>query len=105
MKDLIITLLNDNFYYSTIDNCIYCIDCDEKSIGYSELHRFIQKAFNLEDDDSSYALTFNWLLNVGAPLLRKNWNKRFIAHNISISSFYEPSLTEDIDFKYVTANE
>jgi hypothetical protein len=83
---------------------VYSVDNGSNEIGYSDLERFIRKTFDL-DEDFCYALTFNWLLENDAPLIRKNWNRQFIAHNTSVLAHYEQTLTEDIDFEYIIVNE
>lgn len=104
MNESIISLLDEYFYYSKVDSCIYCIDNDYKQIGYNELHLFIMKMFNI-NEDRSYGLVFNWLLDNDVPLIRQNWNRRFIRHNISIDDGYNQTITEDIDFKYVVVDD
>ena len=104
MKDLIILLLDKCFYYSVDDCCIFSRDNSQQPIGYNTLESFIRITFNL-DKDYSYALVFNWLLDNGVKLVRENWNKSYISHNISYGGHYEQNSTEDIDFKYVMIDE
>tara|TARA_R110000782_G_scaffold220280_1_gene307525 strand:- start:30 stop:344 length:315 start_codon:yes stop_codon:yes gene_type:complete len=104
MKKTIINFLNKCFYCSIEGGCVYSVDNGSNEIGYSDLEIFIRKTFDL-DEDFSYALTFNWLLENDAPLIRKNWNHQFIAHNTSVLAHYEQTLTEDIDFEYIIVNE
>ena len=103
MKNMIIKFLNKNFYCSIEGGCVYSIDNDSIEIGYSNLEDFIRRTFDLEED-YSYAITFNWLLDNNAPLIKKNWYRQFV-DNISIGGDYEQTLTEDIDFEYIIVND
>ncbi len=97
MKEIILEYLNDEFYYSDIDNCVYSILYNR--IGYHQIEINIIKIFNI-DEDIAHAIVFNWLLTNGVKLVRKNWNKSYITYNKNVIVNFEPTITEDIDFLY-----
>ncbi len=100
MKEIILEYLNDEFYYSTVHNCVFSVSNDHQKIGYGQIERLIGKIFGI-DEDLAHAIVFNWLLVCGVKLVKKNWNKTYMVHNKDVMVMYEnKTVTEDIDFIY-----
>ncbi len=98
MKEIILEYLNDEFYYSDIDNCIISKSNNNK-IGYQQIETIVIRIFNI-DEDIAHAIVFNWLLFNGVKLVRKNWNKSYIVHNKNVMVHFETTITDDVDFIY-----
>lgn len=99
MNEIILEYLNDEFYYSAVDNGVFSISNYNNKIGYQQIETIITKIFNI-DEDIAHAMVFNWLLFNGVKLVRKNWNKSYMTHNKNITVHFETTITEDIDFVY-----
>ena len=99
MNEIILEYLNDEFYYSAVDNGVFSISNDNNKIGYQQIETIITKIFNI-DEDIAHAMVFNWLLFNGVKLVRKNWNKSYMVHNHNFMVHFETTITEDIDFVY-----
>lgn len=103
MKDLpqlIVEFLNMEFYYSRDNSYLLSKNDELKPIGFQQLEHLIKKMFNI-DEDIAHAITFNWLLSIGVPLVKKRWNTTYLTHNLSLFNEYNTSQTEDIDFDYL----
>lgn len=99
MKEIILEYLNDEFYYSDVDNCVLSISNDNNKIGYQQIETIVIKIFNI-DEDVAHAIVFNWLLFNGVKLVRKNWNKSYMVHNKNVMVHFETTITKDVDFIY-----
>lgn len=99
MMEIILEYLNDEFYYSDIDNCVLSISNHNNKIGYQQIETIIIKIFHI-DEDIAHAIVFNWLLFNGVNLVKKNWNKSYMVHNKSVIVDFETTITEDVDFIY-----
>lgn len=99
LMGIIVDFLNSEFYYSTQDKCVYSISNYRERVGYQQIENLIGKVFHL-NEDLAHAITFNWLLTQDVPLVKKNWNRTYIVHNITINRPYNQSVTSDIDFVY-----
>lgn len=97
--ELVVVFLNSEFYYSESDNCVYSISNNDQKVGYQQIENIVKKVFNISED-WAHAITFNWLLGKDVPLVRKNWNKTYIVHNLSVYEYHNQTITEDIDFVY-----
>lgn len=96
---IIVDFLNAEFYYSAVDNCVFCNSNENQRIGYQQIENIVKKTFRI-DEDWAHAITFNWLLAQDVPLVRKNWNKTYIVHNLAVFAHHNQTITEDIDFVY-----
>jgi len=99
MKEIILEYLNDEFYYSDVDNCVLSISNNNNKIGYHQIEAIVIKIFNI-DEDVAHAIVFNWLLFNGVKLVRKNWNKSYMVHNKNVMVHFETTITKDVDFIY-----
>lgn len=106
MEKLILEYLNEEFYYSSVDNAIYSIINDHQKIGYVQLENIVVKIFNINEDVAHF-MVHGWLLSVGVELIKRNWNRRYLTHNQTMAQiqynsevFSEPTVTEDVDFEY-----
>jgi len=99
MNEIISEYLNDEFYYSAVDDCVFSVSNDNRKIGYNQIEVIISKIFDL-DDDLAHVIVFNWLLFNGVKLVKKNWNKTYMVHNKNLMLHHETTISEDIDFEY-----
>lgn len=76
---MIIEYLNDEFYYSPMDNVMLTITSDNK-VGHQEITDIIEKMFVISED-ISHAIVFNWLLANGVKTIVKNWGNTYIKLN------------------------
>lgn len=89
--------MNNEFYYSVDDQCVYSVSHYRQKVGFQQIETLIGKTFHL-NEDWAHAITFNWLLTQNVPLVRKNWNKMYLVHNIRTTN--NQTITKDVDFVY-----
>lgn len=95
MEKLILEYLNEEFYYSAVDNSVFSILNDGQKIGYVQLENIIIKVFNI-NEDLAHFIVHGWLLRMGVELIRRNWNKRYLSYNETCEVFSEPTTTHDV---------
>lgn len=101
MEKLINYFLDIEFYYCAVNNSVYSINDDFAPIPYIDLQTMVMKTFYIEER-LAYSIVFNWLLKNDVKLVMKNWNTRFIVHNVNI---YEKdntttTMNADVGFEY-----
>jgi hypothetical protein len=99
MEKLILEYLNEEFYYSSVDNAIYSTLNEYQKIGYIQLENIITKIFNI-NEDLAHFIVHGWLLSMGVELIKRNWDRRYLAYNKTGEVFSEPTITENVDFEY-----
>jgi hypothetical protein len=99
LMEIVVDFLNCGFYYSIHDKCVFSVEDDYQKIGYQQIENIVSRAFQM-NEDWAHAITFNWLLAQGVPLVRKNWNKTYLVHNIKPNQPNNQSITNNVDFTY-----
>ena len=100
MKKSIKEFIEDQFYYSATDNCVFSITSDWHRIGYCQLEEFIRKTFYLKPEES-FTVISKWLLSQGVRLCKDVYNTRYIPHDIDMG--YYTTTTYEVDkfvYKY-----
>ena len=83
MEKSINEFIDNQFYYSATDNCVFSITSDRHMIGYCQLEEFIRKAFYLKQEDS-FAIISKWLLSQGVRLREDVFNTRYVSYETDI---------------------
>lgn len=99
MFEIIEEYLSDTYRFDNGD--VIDISTNEKVLFFIEVEKSISAIFDIDKKEGG-VITFNWLLNNGIQLIKKNWNTMYAVRNKESTEKYLSTIKEGADFNYKT---